>query len=105
MGMDLRWLGRVLRERRGALNMTQPELADRAGVSLAYVTMLEAGGLPDPGLDPLTQVTRALGLTRLVALLEEVSDLRSQDGGVPRSVLDNAVADAVTQFLTESRAA
>jgi transcriptional regulator with XRE-family HTH domain len=105
MGMDLRWLGRVIRERRGALNMTQPELADRAGVSLAYVSMLEAGGLPEPGLDALTLVARALGLARLVSLLEEVGELRSQDGGVPQSVLENAVADAVTQFLTEARAA
>lgn len=98
--MDLRRLGRVIRDRRGTLNMTQPEVAGHAGVSLAYLHMLEAGGLPDPGLDALAQVARALALSRLVALLDDVRALRSQDS-VPKSVLDNATADAVAQFLRE----
>src|SRR6266542_242396 len=92
-GMDLRGLGRMIRDRRGTLNMTQPELADRAGVSLAYVHMLEAGGLPQPGLDSLLQVARTLDLARLVSLLDEVSALRTRDS-VPQSVIDNATADA-----------
>src|SRR6266542_2436358 len=87
-GMDLRGLGRMIRDRRGTLNMTQPELADRAGVSLAYVHMLEAGGLPEPGLYSLLQVARALDLARLVTLLDEVSSLRSGDS-IPHSVLEN----------------
>ena len=102
--MDLRWLGRLIRDRRGELNMTQPELADRAGVSLAYVSMLETGGLPDPGVEALRQVARSLGLTRLVVLLDDVVDLRTHNGGVPRSVQENALSDAVTRFLTEARA-
>ena len=53
-------LGRVIRERRGALDMTQPELAERAGVSPAYIYMLEVGGLLHPGLESLLQVARAI---------------------------------------------
>ena len=102
--MDLRWLGRLIRGRRGELNMTQPELADRAGVSLAYVSMLETGALPEPGVEALRQIARALGLTRLVALLDDVVELRTHNGGVPHSVLENALSDAVTRFLTEARA-
>ena len=41
-------LGRIIRDRR-ALNMTQPELAERAGVSPAYIYMLEVGGSRTPG--------------------------------------------------------
>ena len=98
--MDLRWLGRLIRDRRGALNMTQPELADRARVSLAYVHMLEVGGLPQPGLDPLRQVAQALDFARLVTLLDEVAALRSADA-IPESVIENAIADAVAQFQRE----
>jgi transcriptional regulator with XRE-family HTH domain len=82
--------------------MTQPELADRAGVSLAYVCMLEAGGLPQPGLDALLQVAKTLAFGRLAALLEEVCALRGADS-LPPSVIDVATVDAVDQFLRESR--
>src|SRR5262245_18717116 len=100
--MDARQLGRAIRDRRGALNMTQPDLADRAGVSLAYVYMLEAGGLPQPGLDPLRRVAGALSFARLVALLDEVA---SQNGvaKLPPSVETLTVSDAVDQFLRELR--
>ena len=64
-------LGRIIRDRRGALNMTQPELAERAGVSPAYIYMLEVGGLPHPGLESLLRVAKAIDQTRLAELLEE----------------------------------
>ncbi len=82
--------------------MTQPELADRAGVSLAYVYMLEAGGLPDPGLEPLQRVAGILGFARLVTLLNDVASLDGQ-GTLPASVEALATAGAVEQFLRELR--
>ena len=102
--MDPRQLGRAIRDRRGALNMTQPDLADRAGVSLAYVYMLEVGGLSQPGLEPLRRVADALGYGRLVVLLDQVVSLNGRNGTLPASVKDLATADAVDQFLRELRA-
>jgi transcriptional regulator with XRE-family HTH domain len=101
--MDSRLLGRVLRERRGALNMTQPDVAERAGVSLAYVYMLETGGIPQPELDALLRVAQAIDYVRLTALLEGV---KAMGNGRPLSpsVEALAVADAVDQFLRELRA-
>src|SRR5438874_11631526 len=101
--MDPRQLGRAIRDRRGGLNMTQPELADRAGVSLAYVHMLEAGGLPQPGLDPLRRVAGALGFSRLAALLDDIAGLNGV-AKLPPSVENLAISDAVDQFLRELRA-
>jgi transcriptional regulator with XRE-family HTH domain len=96
-------LGRWIRNRRGALNMTQPELAERAGVSLAYVYMLEVGALPEPGLQSLLRVARAVDDTRLAELLEEVQ--ATQAGGqVPPSVEAVATSTAIARFLREVRA-
>jgi transcriptional regulator with XRE-family HTH domain len=96
-------LGRVIRERRGALNMTQPELAERAGVSPAYIYMLEVGGLLHPGLESLLQVARAIDQTHLVELLEEVVATRA-GAPLPSGVEEVATAEAVTRFLRETRA-
>jgi transcriptional regulator with XRE-family HTH domain len=98
--MDSRRLGRAIRQRRGALNLTQPDLAERAEVSLAYLYMLEVGGLPQPEPEPLARVAGALGYARLVTLLEEVCHL-THNGPVPPSVVALATAEAVDQFLRE----
>jgi transcriptional regulator with XRE-family HTH domain len=98
--MDARRLGRAVRERRGALNLTQPDLAERAEVSLAYLYMLEVGGLPELDPEPVQRVAGVLGYTRLVTLLEDVRKLTS-DGPVPPSVLALATGNAIDQFLRE----
>ena len=72
-------LGRIIRDRRGALNMTQPELAERAGVS--------------PAIDQ----------TRLAELLEELVATRA-GAPLPPSVEEVATAEAVSRFLRETRA-
>jgi transcriptional regulator with XRE-family HTH domain len=76
MVLEARDLGARLRLRRGTLNLTQPELATRAGVSLAYLGLLEADGLPALAQDArrgaaLRRVAIVLGDTRLVAWLDE----------------------------------
>jgi transcriptional regulator with XRE-family HTH domain len=98
--MDTRRLGRALRQRRGELNLTQPDLAERAGVSLPYLYMLEVGGLPQPEPEPLARVAKALGYARLVGLLDDVCHL-SANGPVPPSVVALATDVAVEQFLRE----
>ena len=96
-------LGRIIRDRRGALNMTQPELAERAGVSPAYIYMLEVGGLPHPGLESLLRVAKAIDQTRLAELLEELVATRA-GAPLPPSVEEVATAEAVSRFLRETRA-
>jgi transcriptional regulator with XRE-family HTH domain len=98
--VDTRQLGSVIRDRRGALNHTQPDLAERAGVSVAYLYMLEVGGIPQPGLEPLLRVAAALRYGRLVTLLEDVRLLKTE-GQLPPSVEDLATSKAVDQFLHE----
>ncbi len=50
---------KALREKRG---MTQTDLATRAGLSQAYVAMLEAGVKQNPSLDILNRLAKALGV-------------------------------------------
>ena len=75
MPLEAGRLGHRLRTRRGALNLTQPEVATRAGVSLAYLGLLETGGLPQPVQETLRRVAVVLADASLVAWLDE--------GGVP----------------------
>jgi transcriptional regulator with XRE-family HTH domain len=58
---------RKLRKRRG---LTQQGLADKAGVSLMYVKLLETGARQSPSLDVLAQLARALDATLHVRLTE-----------------------------------
>ncbi|RIY13057.1 transcriptional regulator [Hymenobacter rubripertinctus] len=49
-------------ERRQKLGLSQAELAELAGVSLSFITKLEAGRA-NPGFRQLNQVLDAVGLT------------------------------------------
>ena len=55
-----------LRERRG---LSQQTLADRVGVSDAYIAMLETGTRRNPSLTLLQRLAKALGVP-VTALLE-----------------------------------
>ena len=94
--MGARQLAHTLRARRHALHLTQPDLADRAGVSLSYVCMLERDGAVATEVAPLARVAQVLGYHHLVALLDEVSAL---DGTLPPSVRRLATAEQVARFL------
>lgn len=52
---------RVLLERR-ALNWNQDELASRAGVSRSYVSHIERAQIPNPTLEVIVALARALGV-------------------------------------------
>ena len=56
---------RKLRERRG---FTQKALADRSGLSLMYVKLLETGARQSPSLEALQQIANALDATLVVRL-------------------------------------
>jgi y4mF family transcriptional regulator len=57
-----RELGRIVREQRKALSLTQTELALHAGVGLAFLYELEHGK-PTVRLDKVLAVLKALGLS------------------------------------------
>lgn len=65
-----RQIGRIVRERRVLLNMTQQELAALAGTSVRLVISLELGESPGIRLDKLTQVLDALDLSLAVTARE-----------------------------------
>jgi transcriptional regulator with XRE-family HTH domain len=54
--------GRRLREVRVTRGMTHVQLAERAGVTLSYITRLE-NGLSAPGIDLVAKLAAALGTT------------------------------------------
>ncbi len=66
--MDLvtRFAGNV-RKLRGKKNLSQKTLADKVGISVSYVSMLERGQRSPP-LDMLEKVAKALGVTPISLL-------------------------------------
>ncbi len=52
-------MGRLVRRLRDRLGISQRELAKRAGIKGAYITMIESGY--PPSLDTMTAIVRALG--------------------------------------------
>ena len=63
-----RQLGRRLRQRRRAQQLSKYALAKRAGISATYVAKLEAGG-SDPTIGVLKRLAKALGVP-VATLLE-----------------------------------
>ena len=53
-------LGALVKSLRGA--MTQQELAKKAKVTTAYISLLESGNKKNPSLDVLKRLARALGV-------------------------------------------
>lgn len=60
--MELTGIGKRLKERRIELGMKQEELAEKAGLSLSYVGMIERGE-KIPRLEPFVKLLNVLGLT------------------------------------------
>lgn len=81
--MDLTQIGDAIRERRKKLRMTQPELAEQAGVSRARIAALETHKVSEIGLKRLTRVLNALGL-----------DLRVTERNQSRPTLEDLAEEA-----------
>lgn len=73
---------RTLRKVRG---MSQPELAERVGISPRTVARLEAGQVADPSINHVRDLSRALGVT--VDMLSE-SELAPLTIAVPSKLRD-----------------
>ena len=55
-------LGRLVREQRGKLHLTQSELASRVGVSRSAISELEAGRIEQPRATVFVRLATALGV-------------------------------------------
>ncbi len=60
--MPSQQIGRVVRRLRSAKGWTQRALAERAGVTDAYIAMLETGVRQNPSLRLLRRLAKALGV-------------------------------------------
>jgi transcriptional regulator with XRE-family HTH domain len=56
-------IGDIVRQKREQLGLSQPEAAERASLSHAYLSRLERGLVPNPKLFDLLALCRALGLS------------------------------------------
>jgi transcriptional regulator with XRE-family HTH domain len=61
-GPDAASLGRLVREQRARLRLTQSELASRVGVSRSAISELEAGRIEQPRASVFARLAAALGL-------------------------------------------
>lgn len=61
-------LGRLVREQRGKLRLTQSELAARVGVSRSAISELEAGRIEQPRATVFARLAAALGIPAAVLL-------------------------------------
>ena len=64
--------GRIVRDHREAVGISQEELAERTGVSRNYIGMIERGET-NPTLIVMNDLARALGTT-LQSLIENLRD-------------------------------
>lgn len=80
---------RAVRHARLELEMTQNELADRAGVSRQWIAGLESGRMANPRLGSITAVLDVLGLTLSV----HSADPEAAGAAAPRTVAARSAED------------
>ncbi|WP_448329138.1 helix-turn-helix domain-containing protein [Sulfitobacter sp. M13] len=71
-------LASVLRKHRRALNISQEELAHRAGRSMRYISLLETGK-HQPTLDTLRRMSSVFDVPLSQLILEAEKDLHAKD--------------------------
>ena len=69
----------VLEEARKALNVSEKELAERMGIQRSTVTRLFNASHPNPTLDTITDILRALGLQAEI----KISSAPPEDVSIP----------------------
>ncbi len=67
--MDRKAIGKVLKERRKFLNVTQEDLADIAGISERTLRDIEKG-LANPELESLMNICEVLGLELSIGIIK-----------------------------------
>ena len=95
-------LSRLLREHRIARNMTQAELAQRSGVSVAVLRKFEQTG--KISLESFVKLTFVLGLTeRLIKALQPQTQFASMDELLKASEGDKSTAKTAPRFRKKAR--
>jgi transcriptional regulator with XRE-family HTH domain len=99
--LDVRTIGKRVADRRIELHLEQEDLADRAGLSRAYISRLENGIVKNPKVFDLEQVALALGLplTALVGpedggqeiRIAECADILAELDGEPPEVINGVM--------------
>lgn len=99
--IDMTVIGKRILARREEQRLDQSELADRAGLSRAYISRLERGIVPNPKVLDLMQVARALELSMAAlmrqdddtsaARLSECAELLQQLDGEPPEVVETVM--------------
>ena len=69
---------------------SQPELAEKAGLSKGYVYMLEAGEMTNPSLDKLFKISEALECT--------IADLVGQPKATARGDVELEIPEGLREF-------
>ena len=69
----------ILEEARKALNVSEKELAERMGVQRSTITRLFNATHPNPTLDTISDILRALGLQAEI----KISPASPEDGPIP----------------------
>jgi transcriptional regulator with XRE-family HTH domain len=85
-------LGERIKILRLEAGLSLPDLADKAGISKSVLFQLETSDAPNPSLETLQKVAKALGVT-LAALLDK--------GGVraKRGILPDRIDDALKEMI------
>ena len=97
-------LARNLKENRRRLGITQPELAERAGISTQYLAMIEIAR-KFPTADILERLSAALGINPHELFSVAVSPERAMEQLQQKLVknIEQVVADAIEKNLTAQR--
>ncbi|MHB8073195.1 helix-turn-helix domain-containing protein [Desulfosporosinus fructosivorans] len=66
------WIGRNIAKLRRSKGLTQGELAEKAGISIHYLSRIEGGNCPSPHVKTLSRIAYALGI--------RISELYSCEG-------------------------
>ncbi len=90
-------LGERIKKLRGEMNLSQAELARRAGLSPAYLSELEGGQGKRPGGQVLLHLAQALGTTIAVILGDDV-----RPGGSAVAVDDSLLEFARERGLSQA---
>lgn len=74
--MNIGYAIKLCRQQR---KLTQSELADRAGVSISYLSLLERGERSDPGLSSLKKIAKGLDIPMTLLLFLAADDTELAD--------------------------
>ena len=84
-------LGRLVRDKRQELGLTQMEMAERIGISQAYLSSMERGGVRMPDVEIRRRLADVLRMTHL-ELLMAIDELSPEEAGqAPRPIVPDVV--------------